>query len=184
MTPLQRIKGRCTVDEITGCWIWKGATSQSNGGATRQPRMHSEDYTLDPTGKTKTVQTGNRAAWHAKTGKPIPKGHRVFKSAECNDELCVNPDHLQCGTMKEWGQSVADKGIWKGIAVRINANRLIGRKQAALTPEQVRAIHASGDTGLALADRFEVSPQLVSRVRNQRMAYVRQAIGNPWGGLL
>lgn len=184
MTPIERIKGRCTVDEITGCWIWKGATSNSNGGKFRQPRVHSEDYTVDPSGQTKKTQTGNRAAWHAHTGKPIAPGHRVFKAACCTNGLRINPAHLQCGSTAEWGRSVAGKGIWRGVTERINANRLIGRKHAALTPEQVREIHASDDKGIDLADRLGVSAQIVSRARNQHMAYVRQAVGNPWGGLL
>lgn len=184
MTPLQRIKGRCRIDSITGCWNWTGATSNSNGGTTRQPRMHSEDYTRDPSGKIKTTQTGNRAAWHAYTGKPIPQGHRVFKADCCTNGMCVNPEHLQCGTTSDWGRSVAAKEIWRGSQTRINANRIIGRKLAALTPEQVREIHASQDKGIDLAERLGATPQLVSRARNQHMAYVRHAVGNPWGGLL
>lgn len=181
---IQRIKGRCRIDSITGCWNWTGATSPDNGGTSRQPRIYSEDYTRDTSGKTKTVQTGNRAAWHAATGKPIAPGHRVFKSACCTNNMCVNPDHMQCGTTKEWGRSVVAKEIWRGVSARVNANRRMGRRRAALTPDQVREILASNATGLELAERLDVTPQLISKARNQRMAYMRQVVGNPWGGLL
>lgn len=184
MTPIDRIKSRCTVDEITGCWIWKGGTSPSNGGKFRQPRIHSEDYTADPTGKTKAIQTGNRAAWHAYTKKPIPDGYRVFKANHCHDGLCVNPAHLKCGTFADWGRSIAEKAVWRGVSARINANRLSGRKRAGLTPEQVLEVQTSDEKGVVIAKRLGVSQQLISDARNQRLAYVRQTTGNPWGGLL
>lgn len=183
MTPLQRIKDRCTVDEITGCWIWKGATSPSNGGKTRQPRVHSEDYTADPTGKVKTTQTGNRAAWHAANRKPIPSGHRVFKAPCCTNGLCVNPAHLQCGTTEDWGQSVATKGIWRGVPARIAANRAIGRANSVVTPEMAREIAASPDLGIHISARLGIGRSVVSRVRRGQLRSIA-AVTNPFAGLL
>ncbi len=183
MTPLQRIKSRCRVDSITGCWIWTGATSKSNGGTTVQPRIHCEDYTRDASGKTKTVQSGNHAAWHAFTGKPIPAGHRVFKTACCTDGMCVNPAHLQCGTTTEWGSSLTSKGIWKGQATRIRANRAIGRTRSHVTPAMAAEILKSNETGLQLAARLQIGDSVVSRVRRGQLPSIHQ-INNPFAGLM
>lgn len=184
MTPttLPDIKGRCHIDSITGCWLWRGATSPSNGGLTLQPRIHATCYTTDPTGATKKTQTGNRAAWHTANQKPLPKGWRVFKADCCTNGLCINPEHLKAGTTKQWGQSVARNGNWKNVPSRIAANRASGRRNAALTNEQLREVQLSSETGLALAARMGVSPQLISRHRRQKTAASRAV--NYWGGLL
>lgn len=184
MTELSRLKGRCYIDPITGCWLWKGATSMSNGGTTEQPHVYSTDYTKDPSGATKTVQTGNRAAWHAHTGKPIPAGHRVYKAACCSHNLCINPAHMACGTNTDWGRSVQAKGIWRGVPARINASRITGKKRAKITRAMALEIINSEETGIALAARLQLTPKMVSKARNQRIPYVRELVGNPWSGLL
>lgn len=184
MTPaLQKIKDRCRIDSITGCWLWTGAVAMSNGGATKQARIHTEDYTQDETGNTKRVQPGNRAAWHALTGKPIPAGHRVFKTADCNDTLCVNPAHMQCGTTNDWGNSLASKGVWKGQAARIRANRAIGRTRSNVTPSVAAEILNSNETGQQLSARLQLGPTVVSRVRRGQMRSIQQ-INNPFAGLM
>lgn len=183
MTPLEKIKSRCHIDDITGCWVWKGAVSRSNGGQFNQPRVYSEDYTADATGKTKVVQTGNRAAWHAATGKPIPNGHRVYKSARCTNGLCVNPAHLECGTTADWGAAVAKKGHWKGVNDRIQANRAIARTKTEVTPELAREILASHETGRAISCRLKLHVSIVSRVRTGQLVSVLTQ-GNPFAGLM
>lgn len=182
MTELDRIKGRCHIDEITGCWEWRGSTTASNGGLTHTPRAWTTDYTLDPTGQTKTVQTGNRAAWHAHTGQPIPQGHRVYKNKLCANGLCVNPAHLACGTDEQWGKAVAKKGIWKNSARRIKANRATGRKNSHVTPEILAYIQSSEKTGVALAAELGIKPSVVSNARRGRMKSIQSR--NPFAGLM
>lgn len=183
MTPINKIKDRCRIDELSGCWIWTGATSVSNGGQTHQPRAWSVDYSKDLSGKTKTVQTGNRAAWHAVTGKPIPEGHLVFKAACCTNGLCVNPAHLQCGTTEDWGKSVAAKEIWKDQQTRIQANRAIGRARSVVTPELVREIQSSSESGLSFAARTGIPNSVISRVRRGQLKSV-VSVNNPFLGLM
>ena len=182
MTAIDIIKDRCHTDDLTGCWIWRGAVGLSNGGTTRQPRVHSVDYTADPSGNTKTVQTGNRAAWHAFTGRPIPKGHRVYKLACCAGGLCVNPAHLACGTTTEWGQAVAAQGRWKSSNARIQANRAIGRKRSVVSAAMLADIRTSSETGEALAARLGIGRTVVSRARRGQMKSM--LAGNPFAGLI
>lgn len=182
MTQLDTIKNRCHIDEITGCWTWRGATTASNGGLTQTPRAWGVDYTREPAGTLKTVQTGNRAAWHAFTGLPIPKGHRVYKNRLCTNGLCVNPEHLACGTDSQWGDVVAKKGIWKNSSRRIKANRATGRKSAHVTPETLAIIQYSEKTGLALAVELGIGASVISRARRGEMKSLQA--GNVFSGLM
>lgn len=182
MTPIDNIKNRCHIDSITGCWLWRGAVSVSNGGTTKQPRVHSVDYSRDHTGNTKTVQTGNRAAWHAHTGKPIPAGHRVFKSHGCTTALCVNPSHLQCGSNTDWGNTVASKGIWKGSNARIQANRATGRRRSCIDVATASEIRCSKESGQAIAARLGIGASVVSKARRGEMKSM--LVGNPFAGLM
>ena len=183
MSPIDKIKDRCRIDTFTGCWVWAGALSPSNGGKTKQPRLWAPDYTLDASGNTKTVQTGNRAAWHASTGAAIPAGWRVFKAAACNNGLCVNPAHLQCGSTSAWGQSVAAKAIWKGQQTRIKANRATGRARSYVTTDMAREIQASDETGVQISARTGLNNSIVSKVRTGQLVSVL-AINNPFSRLM
>lgn len=183
MTPLAKIKNRCRIDDITGCWIWTGAVRGSNGGLTRMPNVYSEDYTADPTGNTKKTQTGNRAAWHAITGQPIPEGHRVFKAPCCSEGLCVNPGHMACGTTAQWGKSVTTRGNCKGSHARIQANRALGRSKSHVTAEIAQEIRSSPETGRALSSRLDISESVISRVRTGQLLSVL-AVQNPFAGLM
>ena len=176
------IKDRCRVDEFTDCWIWTGATSPSNAGKTRVPRVWATDYSADPTGATKTIQTGNRAAWHATTRKPIAPGHRVYRSSTCGNLLCVNPDHLSCGSFTDWGKAVAKRGTWKGSNTRIQANRAIGRKRSHITAEMLHEINHSNDTGQALSVRLGVRATVISKARRGEMK--SWGVANPFSGLM
>ena len=175
------ILARCTVDDATGCWVWRGAVSRSNDGTTVQARIWAPDYSLDRAGKIKKALTGTRAAWTMTTREPIPEGLVIFKRPACHD-LCVNPAHLHMGTREEWGQMMASDGVWKAAPKRVTANRATGLKRAKLTPEQVAEIQASEESGVALSQRLGVPRSLISRVRRGELVYARQR--NPFGGLL
>jgi hypothetical protein len=184
MTPeLRKIKDRCYIGDGAGCWIWRGAKVKSKCGNTFTPRIYAVDYTTDPSGNTKTIQTGMRAAWHALTRKPIPSGHRIFH-ASCKNDLCINPAHLACQSTKAWGESVRQSGNWRNVPARKIANQAINCKRAAATAEQVREIYASSETGRALSKRLGISVNVISRIKNQKTFYAQRALGNPWAGLL
>ena len=170
---LDEIKGRCRIDEFTGCWLWQGAVSDG------WPRIWAPDYT-GHAGALRT-QTGRRAAWHIKTGKPIPAGWRVFGT--CTARNCCNPAHMVCEPVAVQGQKVAASGKLKGNIVRITANRKTGRAKAAFDTETREAIRESEESGLALAARLGCSPQTISRIRNRRdVAF--QPVGGMFTGLM
>ena len=170
---IEQIKDRCRIDEFTGCWLWTGAKSSG------WPRIWAPDYTLH-SGELRT-QTGRRAVWHVKTGKPIPAGWRVFGT--CTARNCCNPAHMVCEPVAVQGQKVAASGKLKGNIVRITANRRTGRTRAGLDAETRQAVRHSEESGLALAERLGCSPQTISRIRNHRDAAF-QPVGGMFTGLM
>lgn len=170
---IEQIKDRCRIDEFTGCWLWTGAKSSG------WPRIWAPDYTLH-SGELRT-QTGRRAVWHVKTGKPIPSGWRVFGT--CQARNCVNPAHMICEPTAQQGQKVAASGKLKGNIRRITANRATGRKRSSLSPALIAEILESPETGLQLERRLGVSRTTVSRVRT-RKALAFDAVGGLFSGLL
>lgn len=182
MTELAKIKDRCVIN-AHNCWEWRGAMSTSNGCLSAlTPRIYATDYTRDPLGSIKTIQSGNRAAWHASTGKPIPAGHRIFKS-KCSNGKCVNPDHLTCKTMEQWGKTVAKSGEWKNSSARIKANRALGRKATQVTPELMALILSSEKKGVELVKELGVTETVISRVRTGKIKSL-MLVCNPFAGLM
>lgn len=175
MTHLARIKDRCRIDEFTECWLWTGGKSEG-----KHPRVYAPDYTACE-GEMNT-QTGMRAVWHAHTGKPIPKGWRVYH-AMCKTHECLNPDHLACGPTSAWGKNLAAGGTWKGQPARIQANRAIGRARSVIKPGMALEIQQSDESGIAIAARLGISDAVVSNVRRGKLKAVL-ASGNPFAALI
>lgn len=169
---LDDIKARCYIND-EGCWEWRGALTEG-----RWPRVHAPDHTKE--GSPKTTQTGRRAVWHLATGKPIPKGWRVYGTCDC--DTCLNFDHMACGTTAKVGQHSVKTGRFKNSAARIAANRRTGRLRALLTPEQIQEIQASSEFNKTLAARLGVSHQTISRAKQGRMRSFQTA--HPFAGLM
>lgn len=148
---LKDVKARCEIEG--GHWLWTGALSAG------LPNIYAPDYT---TGGM-SCQRGARAVWHLHTGQQIPNGWRVF--SKCREPLCVNPAHVECKPMPEWGKDVAESGRWRGNMKRIAANRRTARARSNLTPEKVTLILSSDKTGNQLARELGSSRSSVSRIR-------------------
>lgn len=120
------------------CWFWRGA--KSNGyGRFRGIRAHRMSYEI------------------AK-GEIPPE---LMVRHLCGNKLCVNPRHLDIGTMAD---NAAD-GMALGETLRGSANG-----KAKLAESDVRYIRANPDnlSGRNLAVRFGVSPATISLIRSGR----------------
>lgn len=151
---LERIKGRCRIDEITGCWVWTGAMS---GGLT--PAIHAMDYRR---GRMVT-QTGQRAAWQAAKERALPKRWRVWRT--CANHVCVNPDHLMAGSAQAYGEHIIRTGRFRGSELRRLANIATGVALRKVTDEQVLEVMTSGETLEVAAARLGVAKSTVARYR-------------------
>ena len=120
------------------CWFWKGQTTNSYG-RFRGIRAH-------------------RFAYEVAKG-PIPEDLMVRHL--CGNKLCMNPHHLEDGTMADNAQD----GIRLGEVLRGSRNG-----KSKLSDADVRYIRENPDSesGRNLATRFGVSPATISLIRSGR----------------
>lgn len=80
-----------------GCWEWNGATGSSGYGNIkafgRMVSCHVLSYEL----------------YYG----AIPKGNEVMHS--CDNRICVNPDHLSCGTHKQNMMDASKRKAWSRV---------------------------------------------------------------------
>lgn len=172
MKTLEEIYGRCVLDEITGCRVWKGCKDKFGA------RVYAPDMRY---GGAPKVQYGRRAVWQLVNGRPLPKNWRVFGT--CGTADCLEYKHIEASTTAERGRKVAASGAQKGLTTRIVANRKIGRQRTALTPALISEIQTSNETGLAIAARLGVGRSTVSKVRMGQLK-VFQPVGGMFTGLM
>jgi len=118
------------------CWIWKGHTV-SGYGRFRGVRAHRYAYQLHK----------------GEIGSGLMVRHL------CGNKLCVNPDHLEEGTMADNAQD----GIRLGETLRGQDN---GRSK--ITEDQARYVlkNPDGLTGAKLARKLGVSTATISLIRS------------------
>jgi len=77
----EKILSSISKDEDNGCWMWKGQISNSGYGKL---------MIKDESNRTKT-ESAQKVSYIGFIG-PIPQGMLVKHN--CNNRLCVNPEHL------------------------------------------------------------------------------------------
>ena len=158
MNSLDRIKGRCRVDDITGCWNWTGATSSGRPTAS-VPVAWSAAHSA--------VVSVLRLSYGFH--KPKEKLDKRMVWRKCANNACVNPEHLMAGTRKQWGQWVKDQGTrqdTQGTASRLHVRIATGKTQ--LTMELAQWVRESTQTGKAIAQALGCSETQISRARLMR----------------
>jgi hypothetical protein len=104
-TPKQRFENKYLINETTDCWEWQHATNNIGYGMFRFDNN--------------TMRTAHRVSYELFNG-PIPTGMCVCH--KCDNPICVNPEHLWVGTLKENSQDMTAKGR--------HANPMLGKKHA------------------------------------------------------
>lgn len=123
------------------CWLWLLRKNNCGYGQVNRD------------GRT---QSAHRMAWILTHGS-IPQDKCVMHL--CDNRLCVNPSHLQLGSLQE------------NIVDRDNKHRTAkGRQsgQAKLTESIVQEIRTSIESGVVLARTFHVTPAAISAVRKRK----------------
>lgn len=145
---LDRIKIRCEVDPVSGCWIWKSAT---NG--TGYPTVNLSGicgipiYGVAVRRLVYLIAVGELSARRAVINK-------------CGEIKCVCPDHLQAVPKKQVATS--NMHSWDGTAEQRRNVRHYKLDHAKAA--EIRLLAERGYKSREIADRYGVTCSLVRRV--------------------
>lgn len=122
------------INKTEDCWLWTSATQGTYGSFWRDNKQilaHRMSYILH--------------------NGPITEG--LIIRHKCKSKLCVNPEHLETGTLKE---NSADR--WRD-----------GTMNNKLTAEQVILIRSSDKSLKELAEEFTVNYTTISKIKNYKI---------------
>jgi predicted XRE-type DNA-binding protein len=131
------------------CWEWKSALDSRGYG-----RVWFD-------GK---VQKAHRVVYELVIG-PIPEGegpHGTCVCHACDNPKCIRPDHLFLGSNADNMRDRDEKGRAANQKGESNGNSKLTADQVS----EIRRLYADGLTQQAIADRFGIGQQQVSRVVN------------------
>lgn len=199
MTQLDQIRSRCHIEDVE---VGKPHRLWAGGKTGKTPRIWAPDHTSTQLAFEAAIeraqgddaaiiaaivaamtpvmasQPGRRAVYHLTTGKPLPKGWRVF--ATCTEPACI--EHYGAGPGKEFGAQISKLGWHKHSVARKVASLANGRARSKLDLAMIREIRTSPETGRALARRLNIGEALVSKVRRHGSP-AHETVANPWAGL-
>lgn len=140
------------------CWRWIGAFVPNGYGY----------FSLN-----RRVMHAHRAAFMLFRG-PIPAGLNICH--QCDNQWCVNPEHLWPGTQKENIADCIAKGRKVDPPVTDWQNRTKPHHWQKLSENEVKRIKrrlADGDRQADIARDFRVRPEAISKIKlGQRWAYL------------
>lgn len=132
------------VQKSDGCWQWLACHSGDygqfsfNGGRIKAHRM----------------------AWMLSYGQ-IPEGYRVCH--HCDNKLCVNPEHLYCGTQKDNIRDMMAKGRSQTVGAPQQGEL---NRNARLTKKEALVIRNSSLTPKVLTNLYPISLSQIYNIRN------------------
>lgn len=115
--PLSEKLQKYTIDPITNCWRWIGATDKDGYGV-----MRGSAYNVIWADKA------HRKSYEHYVG-PIPFGAHVLHT--CDVPCCINPEHLYLGDPKQNGLDKKNRGRARGKIRYGSDNPMYGRTGAS-----------------------------------------------------
>jgi HNH endonuclease len=128
----------------TGCWLWVGAIKEHGYGVIGLGR------------RDEGTAKAHRVSWELHRRKLQP-GECVLH--HCDQPLCVNPNHLFCGTLSDNMKDCARKG-----RNFLPNNRGTNAKWAKLDAQKVAEIRSRRESGAEYARRFNVSRSAIYEI--------------------
>lgn len=141
---MARIEEAVEFDTNGGCWLW---TRKTIAGVYGSFQIGKKDWLV------------HRASWAAVNG-PIPDG--LIVRHKCDVTFCVNPNHLEVGTLRDNSKDRSERGRWRGSS--------FGRRN--LTASDLTFIQdrlSEGWKDQRIAREMGIAPQSVGR-RRRRMS--------------
>ena len=137
----ERFLKHVSFEPNSGCWLWTaGLLGKKGYGSFKYNRMQFYAH---------------RASYDMFC-EPIPDGLLVLH--KCDVRLCVNPDHLFLGTVKD----NSDDMIRKGSGNHPKGERCPGSK---LTEKDILEIRQSTEMQSVLAERYKVTQVNISIIK-------------------
>jgi len=126
----------------TECWEWTGALMTQGYGHLRIDGRNKKAHRI----------------LFALNGIELKPENCVLH--KCDNRLCVNPDHLEIGTLRDNIRDTYNKGRNKGAIGAANYNTKLNESAVI----EIRHAVALGATHKEMADKFGVSRTTVSHV--------------------
>jgi hypothetical protein len=140
----ERFESKFIPESNSGCWLWIGAAINKGYGRIRCSGI---------------PKLAHRVAWELYRGE-IPKALCVLH--RCDTKLCVRPDHLFLGTVRDNNLDMVEKGR----AMMSHCGERNG--SAKLTANQVRQIRGAAGTQRSIGKQFGVHQTAISKIRNNQ----------------
>lgn len=142
---VQRALEKVSPEALTGCWLWTGSYSNNRFGILKHGGV---------------MWKASRFLF-TNLKEPIKPGMYLLHS--CDNEACVNPDHLRQGTQFDNMRDMYSRGRqFKGV--RKNQNR-----PKKLTEQKVKEIRNSDDSQLKLASRYGVCKRTIHEIKTRKI---------------
>jgi len=145
------LRGRCVIDDDTGCWHLRTA----NGRPMPRDKVHRV-YMWG-----RGALSALRVAWELKTGQPVPAGQVVYRT--CSSYDCIR--HITSGTKAEQGEHQRKTGALRGTVAASIRNTRVGQALGKITPELALWAMESDQTLREAAHGLGVTTNVVWRVR-------------------
>lgn len=142
---VQRALEKVSPEALTGCWLWDGAYSNNRFGTLKYAGV----------------------AWKASRflftnlKEPINPGKYLLHS--CDNEACVNPNHLRQGTQFDNMKDMYSRER------QFKGKKKNQHRPKKLTEEAVKNIRDSSESQLKLAARYGVCPQTIHEVKTRKI---------------
>ena len=131
-----------------GCWEWQGATRDTGYGVFR---IDGKLYSAHRVSAYLAGKCGLNCR--------CPKTDIVLH--DCDNPLCVNPDHLIVGSQKENIQQSIERGRWGGAGNFAGWNR--GQLKHQDKMSRIKTLHAQGLSVREIVEATDVPRSTVRR---------------------
>lgn len=134
------------------CWTWKGARNGNGYGNFRTAEFG------------RTTLSAHRVSYLIVNGEWPPNGMLVRH--KCDNPICVNPHHLEYGTVADNMKDMVERGRQPKRDQRGENNG--ASKLTAANVDEIRSLITLGHSNAAIATRFGVTHSMISRIRRGR----------------
>jgi hypothetical protein len=134
------------------CWLWQGAMNGSGYGNFRMPEYGRVNF------------SAHRVAYLMTHGDFPPDG--LVVRHKCDTPQCVNPYHLEYGTVADNMQDMVRRG--RQTKRDQSGENNGAAKLSADDVRRIRRLIESGKTNTAIAAEYDVTHSLISRIRRGR----------------